>query len=323
MWGAWPNAFDPDADAFGFYARYVNEGNGGFLPLARAKRLMFGGLAGFAGLGMLLAVSGTMQSAGMLAFFLAVVALGSAGILLSDRWFPDNRCFFVVYGAGAAAWSWVFLMVGVGFGIQIVGDGRIGAVVILTQCMLMCVIVAGSLKRISRKAPLKRTARGRAGMAGAAACGGYVGGILLPCLLAGKAAGSVLEIIAFCACLAMSVMMWFGVERLFQLYYATKFGIEVCDAWGGSPQAGMAAEKKRFDWGPLYCGVLSIVLYTAPLAGLYAAAVGLVTAVLGRAEFDVRAGLVSCAAGLLVCLLMLLGGHWGFAFFGFDFARIQ
>jgi hypothetical protein len=307
-----------DMDELDFYTRYLNEGNKGFLPLARAKRIMFGGLAVFSGLGMIMSFSDVAQGYGMLVFFMVAVVFGSTGILMSNRLFPDNRCMFVIYGFGSVVWSWVFLILGVSFIIHIFGDSRIGAIVILIQCVSMGIIIANILKRISRKTLLKQTLKSKAGITGGGALGGYIGGVLLPRLLEGKVSDAVFEIIAFCGCLAISIMMWFGVERLFQLYYATKFGIEVCDTWGCLHQRGMAAEKKKFDWGSLYCGVLCIVLYTTPFAGLYVGIAGLITAIVGKEEFNVWVGLIICVIGLLMSLVAMLSGQWRFEYFGMD-----
>ena len=226
---------DADIEYFG---KYVNNRNKEFESIRSTKSKTVGLFVLLGTLGMIFSVADLLNTAAFRIVFLALMVSGIICSAMSDKWFHGGRGFLflnwlAITGAGVS-----FLIIGISLTY---GRSPFLILVFVVLHGVTAILVLGFImKRISsREVPKDNSASERnAGLGGGFGC---FGGTYLSRIIGDD---DILQMIMAAVCLAGAAVLWFGVERLFQLHYAVRYDIEVLST-GESQRYSFGLRKKH------------------------------------------------------------------------------
>ena len=217
------NVTDVDIE---YFKRYVNSGNKDLIFVRKSSTIIMFLFLPILGI---ILPSFWINSVALRIACLAIMASGIVCTIASDKWFPENRwCFFL-------AWLVIVSVGAVCFSIGVVlayGISNILFFILITAHVVVAVLMLkNTVKRILNRLIPKDLSRKEERFYYLVSAGG----IFLACvtiILITDGVSYEIKNMIFAACfMSASTVVWFRVRRLFQLYYAIKYDIDVENTW--------------------------------------------------------------------------------------------
>ena len=226
-----------NANDIKYFKKYVNRGNRDLADIKSSTLALF--IIGSV-LGILFTLPFGFNSAALRLVCLAIMIGGIVSVISADKWFSGNRGHLFLAGLRFFGFGFPFLAVGLfmAFNISI----QFIIIFIAAHVVAAVLILNIIIKRITERRLPKDSAMKKSNYLIGGASGAV--GVSISNIIEGFNKETQNMIMAVLT-LFLSIALWVGVQKLFQLYYAVKYNIDVVNTWDHQRDSSRMNEENQ------------------------------------------------------------------------------